>query len=183
MIFQSKLYREQIKHWMLIASLMLWALLASIFAIRSDSKVILIGIDESGTKIITDNNDRVLQNELKNFLKSFLLFYYEYDEKTFGSQMESASNLMSLELWEKAKPKLIEQKEKLSKIPVSQTPDIESIELIDSGKVEAILNLVIKVRLVEHKLKLKVNLAFSRAKRTEVNPWGIEVTEVSDVAL
>lgn len=183
MIIKSKLYREEIKHWLLVTSLILWAALASVFALKNESKTILIGIDENGSKIINDSNDRILQNELKNFLKSFLLTYYGYDEKSFSSQIESASNLMSLELWERAKPRLLEQKEKLSKFPLTQIPDIESIDMIEQGKIEAILNLSIKARLNEQKVKLKVRLSFTKGPRTELNPWGFEITEVSDVVL
>lgn len=183
MIFKSKLYREEVKHWLLIASLILWAGLASVYALKNESKTILIGIDENGSKIITDSNDRILQNELKNFLKSFLLTYYGYDEKSFSTQIELASNLMSLELWERAKPRLLEQKEKLTKFPLTQIPDIESIDMIEQGKIEAILNLSIKARLNEQKVKLKVRLSFMKAQRTELNPWGFEITEVSDVVL
>jgi len=183
MIFKSKLYREQIKHGLLIVSLFLWALTSTVFALKSESKILLIGIDENGSKIITDSNDRILQNELKNFLKSFLLTFYNYDDKSYSSQIESASNLMSLDLWEQEKSKLLEQKEKLIKFPLAQTPDIESIDLIDQGKIEAILNLTIKTRLNEQKVKLKVHLSFKKTIRTELNPWGFEITEVTDVVL
>lgn len=183
MIFKSKLYREEIKHWILIVSLILWALLASIFALKNNSKTILIGIDENGSKIITDTNERILQNELKNFLKTFLLTYYGYDEKSYSSQIESASNLMSLDLWDKSKAKLIEQKEKLQKVPLTQIPEIESIDQIEQGKIEAILNLNINARLNQQKVKLKVRISYSKASRTELNPWGFEVAEVSDVVL
>ena len=183
MIFKSKLYREEIKHWLVVISLFLWAVLASIFALRNNSKIILIGIDDYGSKIITDSNDRILQNELKNFLKSFLLTYYGYDEKSFSSQIESASNLMNFDLWERVKPKLLEQKEKLTKLPLLQVPDIESIDMIETGKIEAILNLSIKAKLNEQKVRLKVRLSFVKAPRTEMNPWGFEIVEVSDVVL
>lgn len=183
MIFKSKLYREEVKHWLLIGCLILWALLASIFALKNKEKTILIGIDENGSRIITDSNDRIMQSELKNFLKSFLLTYYGYDDKSFSVQIEAASNLMSLDLWERAKPRLLEQKEKLTKFPLTQIPEIESIDMIEQGKIEAILNLSIKARLNEQKVKLKVRLGFGKSQRTEINPWGFEITEVSDVVL
>lgn len=183
MIFKSKLYREEVKHWLLVIALFLWGLLASIFALKNNSKIIIIGIDENGSRIISESNDRILQNELKNFLQSFIRTYYSYDEKSFSTQMEIASNLMSLELWESSKPKLLELKEKLQKNPLGQIPEIESIDLIDQGKVEAVLIISIKAKLSEQKVKLKVRIGFIKSPRTETNPWGYEITEVSDVVL
>lgn len=183
LIFKSKLYRDEFKHWVLIFALTLWALIASVLAVRVESKTILIGIDEAGSRLITDSNDRILQNELKNFIKTFIETFYGYDERSFSSQMGHAADLMSVELWETQKPKLLEMKEKLTKLPLSQSPEIESLDLIDGNRVEGVLELIIKSRISEQKIKLKVNLSFDKAERTETNPWGYEITEVSDVVL
>lgn len=183
LIFKSKLYRDEFKHWALITGLFMWALLASYFALRNESKTLLIGIDESGSRIISESNDRILKNELKNFLKSFLDNYFNYDEKTFSTQIGLAADLMSKDLWEKQKTKLVELKEKLQKTPLTQTAEIESLDLIDSNKIEGILVLKIKSRINEQKVRLKVSLTFSKTPRTESNPWGYEISEVSDVVL
>lgn len=183
MFFKSKLLREEIKHWLLLLSLGVWALFATAFALKNNSKTILIGIDESGSRLITETNDRILQNELKNFVKYFVEQYYIYDEKTFADQMSIASDLMSPELWEAQKPKLLELKEKLQKLPLVQLAEIESLDKIDSDKVEGILNLLIKSKISEHKVKLKISLKIMKSLRTEQNPWGFEIMELSDVVL
>lgn len=183
MFLKSKLLREEIKQWLLIMSLSIWAIFATAFALKNNSKTILIGIDDSGSRLITETNDRILQNELRNFLKHFIEQYFIYDEKTFADQMSLASDLMSPELWEIQKPKLLEIKEKLQKLPLTQLADIESLDKIDDDKVEGILNLVIKSKLSDHKVKLKISLKILKIKRTEQNPWGFEIAELSDVVL
>ena len=183
LIFKSKLYRDEIKHWALMFVLLAWAILASYFALRNESKTILIGIDESGSRIISETSDRILKSELKNFLKSFLENYYNYDEKNYSAQMGFAADYMSKDLWENQKPKLIEIKSKLEKVPLSQTSEIESLDLIDQNKVEGILILKVKSKINEQIVKLKISLNFSKAPRTETNPWGYEIQEISDVML
>lgn len=183
MIFKSKLLREEIKHWLLVASLSLWALTATIYAISKSEKMILIGVDDVGTRIITDSKDRLLQSELKNFLKVFFETYYSYDEKNYLTQIGTATELMTNELWERNKDHLLEINEKLQKTPLAQSMEIESIDLIDQGKVEAILMLKIRSRIQEQKVRLKVNLEFKKNERSEKNPWGFQITEVSDAAI
>lgn len=183
LIFKSKLYQDEIRKWILIISLFAWASFATYFAFQNKEKLLLVGIDDSGARLITESNDRILRNELKAFLQSFVLDYYGYNESTFGDQVEKASNLMSQELWEIQKPKLLEIKEKLQKIPLSQIPDIEAIDLIESNKVEVVLKLRILSKISEKEVKIKVRLNIEKNTRTELNPWGYQITEVSDVVL
>lgn len=183
MFLKSQLLRNEIKHWLLIAALGIWAVFASFFAVKNNSQTILIGIDDSGSRLITETNDRILQNELKNFLKYFIEKFYIYDEKTFADQISDASDLMSHDLWETQKPKLLEIKEKLSKMPLAQLAEIENLDKVDSDRIEGTLGLTIKSKLSEHKVKIKVNLKINKAPRTEQNPWGYEITELSDVVL
>lgn len=183
MYLKSQLVRNEIKHWLLNLSLFFWAILASFFALKNNSKTILIGIDDSGSRLITETNDRILQSELKNFIKYFVENFYSYDEKSFGDQISSVSDVMSPELWESQKPKLLELKEKLEKMPLAQIVEIENLDKVDTNKIEGVLNLTIKSKLSEHKVKLKIVMQFNKSVRTEQNPWGFEITELSDVVL
>lgn len=183
MYLKSQIFRNEIKHWILIISLSVWALLASVFALKNNAKTILIGIDESGSRLITETNDRILQNELKNFIKYFVERYYIYDEKTYADQMSLASDLMAHDLWDMQKPKLLEIKEKIQKLPLVQLAEIESLDKVDNDKIEGVLNLMIKSKLSEHKVKLKITLKIGKSPRSEQNPWGFEITELSDVVL
>lgn len=183
MFLKSQLLRNEIKHWLLITVLGVWALFASFFALKNNSKTVLISIDDSGSRLITETNDRILQNELKNFIKFFIEKFYIYDEKTFADQISEGSDLMSSDLWETQKPKLLEIKEKLEKMPLVQVAEIENLDKIDNDRIEGILNLTIKSKLSEHKVKLKIILKVSKSPRTEQNPWGFQITELSDVVL
>lgn len=183
MIFKSKLYREEIKHWSLILMLFLWASVASYQAFKNKEELILISVSESQTRLITESFDPGLKNEFKNFLTEFLETYYTYDEKNFSSQMDKASNLMNLDFFELQKPKLLELQAKLQSQPLVQSAEIESIDQVEPNKIEAQVNLKVKSKLSEHNFKIKVRLALASSKRSKLNPWGFEVTEVSDDVL
>ncbi len=183
MIFKSKLYREEIKHWLVIVLSICFGIVGSIHSIQSAPQTLLIGIDESGVRLIKEGNDRLLQVELKQFLKYFLDQYYTYNSETFKDRLGFATELMSFDLWEREKPKLLEIQEKLNKAPLSQFSEIENIDLVEYGKIEALIRVKIKSRLNENELKLRVFIRYQNQMRNEKNPWNFEITELSDAVL
>lgn len=148
---KSKLYREELTYWCLIVILSIWGMTTTVFALRNTQKTILIGIDEAGARVISDSKDRLLQVELKQFLKYFLDQYYTYSAETFTERVGLATELMSADLWEREKAKLSEIKVKLEQMPLSQFSELESIDLVDQNKVEASLERNSKRILIEFK--------------------------------
>lgn len=182
MYFKSKLYREEIKHWALLLALTIWALLATATSLRQD-KTILIALDESGTRTITDAKDKFLALELKNFIHTFLTKYYNYNELTFSEQMQSATDLMDKALWETEKEKLLSIQTKLKLEPLTQSSIIQSIDQIGESTYEAILKTTISSRLNAKTVQIKTTLELKKSPRTENNPWGYEITELHDETL
>ena len=183
MILKSKLYREEIKHWGLIAALLSWALVATVFAVTNNQKTLIIGIDDAGSRLITDSKDRLLKSETKQFLKYFLDQYYTFNQETFNERIGVATELMSPDLWAKEKSKLLDLKDKLDKNPITQFSELENIDLVDQNKIEATLKIKIKSRMTEQNIKLKVTLDFKKQERSEQNPWNFQITELSDVVI
>ncbi len=117
---KSKLLRSEIKHWLLVTVLFLWSFTATYISLTEKEKIILIGMDEAGTRLITESSDRLLKSELKNFLTNFFGLYYSYDEKTYQEKMGEATDLMTDQLWDLNKEKLFEIHKKLEKTPLTQ---------------------------------------------------------------
>lgn len=182
-LFKSKLYREEIKHWIAIVALSLCTLISTVCALRNEPKTLVIGIDEAGSRIISDSKDRLIQIELKQFIKYFLDQYYTYNQNTFSERIGLATELMTKDLWEKEKDKLFDLKLKLDQTALSQFSELESIDLIDQNKIEAILKLKVKSRMSEQSLRLKVVIVFKKQERSETNPWNFSVAELSDATL
>lgn len=182
-ILKSKFIRSELKHWLLIVVLLLWAMTASVFASLNREKLVLIGVDDSGTRLIANQSDRLLKQELSHFVKQFLDLYYSYDEKTFLARAGNAADLFSEELWTAEKGKLLELNQKLQKTPLTQSFKIKSIDLVEPGKIEALLTIVVKTRLQEQTVGLKVLLSYKASERTDTNAFPYTITELSDVAL
>ncbi len=183
LIFKSKLYRDEIKHWALIVSLISTTILSSYFALKNQEKIILIGVTEGESRIISNSNDQILKFELRNFIKDFLKTYYTFDNQTYLSQMEMASDLMTKDLFEKEKPKILDLNQKLVTNSIDQRIEIESIDLLDDQNIEAKLTVKIQGKIDIKTVKLKVHIEFQKAPRSEQNPWGYEIVEVSDVVI
>ncbi|MDG0816485.1 VirB8/TrbF family protein [Bdellovibrio svalbardensis] len=183
LLYKSKLLRESILYWLSFIALLLWAVTATAWAVLKSDKTVLIGIDEAGTRIITTSSDRLVQSELKAFLKYFFEMYYSYNELNFNERMSLSTDLFSNDLWALQRDKIAQLGVNLKKTPLSQSAEIQSIDRIDNSKIEAILLLTIRSRMSEQKVRLKVILSYRRSERTEKNPWGYEVDELSDATL
>lgn len=183
LIFKSPLIKREIKHWLLIVSLTLWAVTATALALSREEKVILIGMDESGTRVIADSNDRLLKVELQKFVMHFIEHYYGYDEKTYREQVGRATEVFSEGLWEAKKTELFEIQENLKKTPLSQKVSVDSIELIEQGKIEVGLVLNVQSRLNTQQVHLSVSMEFMKMDRTEKNPWGYVITSLTEKVL
>ena len=181
MFFKSKLYRDEIKHWILTVVLIGWGTVSTYFALKNREKLILIGINDSGARLITESNDQMLQYELKSFLETFIKKYYSYSESTFSTQISEASDLMSESLWEQKKAKLLELQEKLKKSPLVQDIEILGIDKVDDSKIEATATVIVRSKLSEQKYNVRINLSYTKIKRSEANPWGYQIEEVTDV--
>lgn len=182
-LFKSKLYREEIKHWGLITVLLFWGILTTIYILRTENKPIVIAVQDGGTRLVTDSFDRVLQSEIRNFVTEFIHSYYSYNEETFSEQVGRASDLLSQSLWEQQKSKLFEIKQNLVKNPLSQKVEITNLELRENNAIEAGLTITVTSRLSEQKYKIKSKIQISKIPRSEANPWGYEITELKDETL
>ena len=179
-LLKSKLIRSELKHWLLVTVLLLWAVSATIFGLSKKDRVLLIGISEAGARIITDAGDGLLKVELQKFVLEFLDLYYVYDEKTYKDRAGKAADLFAESLWDEKKSEMLALNEKLQKTPLSQSMEVQSVDLLEEGKVEVLLKLHIKSRLNEPQVMLKLGLSYELNKRSEENPWGYQITGISE---
>lgn len=183
-LLKSKLYQQEISRIVLILALLIWAIMASFLALQNRKEIILIGLDQKGhAQLISDKDNHFAQEELKSFLQEFLESFFRYDENTFSQRISLATDLMSQELWTSQKDKLLQIAEQLKKEPLTQDFTVESMDMLDDSRVEAILRVTIKQRISEKSIRLRVNLGVKPKERTRTNPWGFEITELADVVL
>lgn len=182
-LFKSRLYREEILRWSLLVCLLGWAVTSTAWAWSKQEKTLLLGFDENGARVITDGRDVLLRDESLKFIKTFVSLYLNFDAANHKDQIGKAADLMSKDLWERSKEKLSEVNQKLKIEPLAQTAEIESIDLVGPDIFEVRLSVVIRQRLVENRVQLKMTLGIARRERTESNPWYYEVKELKDELL
>lgn len=183
LIFKSKLYREEILRLGLLFVLMTWGSVASVLALQNRKEVILIGLSETGPRVINNEQDQLIKSELKVFVKSFFDNYYSFDQESYLKRLSIATDMMSNDLWESQKSKIYDVYNKIKADPLSQTYQIESLDLLDENMVEAVLLIHIEQKLVKRTLRLKVSLKTDSKERDAKNPWQFQVGELSDVLL
>ena len=183
MIFESRLYREEFLRWSLVVALTLWGLTASLWAASKKRETLLIAISESGARVIPSSDDSALKSEATEFLKTFLGHYFNYSEATHREQIGKAADLMSADLWDRLKSKLLDVNERLKTQPLTQKSEIESIDRTGENAFESVLQVDVRSRMKESKARVKVSVEVRRRARTRENPWALEVVEIKDELL
>lgn len=184
LLLQSKLYQIELQRWALISCLLVWAIISTYFALRNQRETLLVGIEPSGfARLITDRDDRYIQEELKSFLKEYIARSYNYNEKSYSDQVGKAADLMSPDLWDSKRSELVNFAKRLEKETLSQTARIVSLDLLGEGQVEGLIDVEVIQKIRKQNFKLKIVMQFKPKQRTTRNPWGYEVTEFSDVSL
>lgn len=182
-LFKSRLYREELLRWSLIFCLLGWAVTSTAWAWSKEEKTLLLGFDENGARIITDSKDVLLRDESMKFIKTFVSLFLNYDAQNHKDQIGKAADLMSKELWDRSKDKLSEVNQKLKDQPLSQSAEIESIDLIGENLFEVRINVIVRQRLGENRAQVKMTIGLGKRERTETNPWFFEVKEMKDELL
>lgn len=182
-LLKSRLYREEILRWILIVVLALWATSATVWALSVKREIILIGLDETGARLITDKKDKLLEAEALAFIQAFAKHYLNYNESTFDTEMGLASDFLSADLWERKKADLVSLREKLKREPLTQNGEIESIDLTGELQYEVVTQVRIRRRLVEANVRLRLRLSLERRERSTSNQWAYEIKEMQDESL
>lgn len=183
-LYKSTLFRSELKHWLLLLSLLVWSLFATTVALTKSREVIVISLDSEGAaRTVSEKNDLIFKKELVSFIRYFLEQYYNYSDKDYLLKMNEATELMSEELWLYKKEDLQKTANDLKAVPLIQEARLLSIDLLESHNVEAELELSITTRLQTVKTKLKVELEISEKERSLKNPWGYQIKGLKDVVL
>lgn len=167
----------------LASGLFLWGVTATIYAVSKESKTLLIGIDENGTRIIENKEDPLFKTEVVAFIRHFTLLLYNFDSQTYIENVGSASDLMGADLWKELEASLKTKRDVVNERQISHSGVVEQIIKLDESSYEVVLRGFEQRQLkrVERLLKLQVSL--NRIHRTNINPWGIEVESLKEIPL
>lgn len=177
---KSALYREEILKWSLYFALIAWAITATAYAVSKRQEVILVGFDQNGARIISEEKDRLLQGEAVLFIQAFLQGYLNFDAGTFQSQMGKAADFFSEEVWQQEQPKLLKIGARLKTDPLSQSGEILAIDKVGGGTYEIQVLIRVNRRAQVTQAKASVVVELKKRVRTTSNPWLFEISRIEE---
>ena len=182
MEFAVYLVKKNVLKISLFAALFLWAVSASFVAMTKKNQVVLIGLDENGTRIISQKEDPLYRVEVKNFLLHFIESLYSFTPENFTENVGQAADLMSKNLWESKKSKLLGLSQKVSEQKIHHTTEVEKITKLEKNLFNIIFISKQKSKLKVWSRKISAKIQLSKTARTQENPWGMEVTSLEETS-
>lgn len=180
---RSRFIREEVLRASLVATLLCWAITATVVALMKTEKTILIGISDDASYVISQSNETLRRKEIVSFVRGFVSNYYEFSPNNHAEKISRAGDMMASSLWESKRADLQRINERLKTEPLVQTSKVLSIDLLDDETVEVLLQIHIAKRIESIATNLKVTLKVRGHERSESNPWPFEISEVSDAVL
>lgn len=175
-------YKSPISNIIILGLVIVIGLLSKNILDRED-KVLPIYVGENTTRIITEETDPILQKELVNFILSFVDNYYSFDSGNIEERMNLATDLMTEKWFRIQKDKIKTHTQKIAAREFSQKAKVLNITREDNGDFTVDLTVVGKNRLNNFSQKYKVTILIDKAKRTELNKWGLEVAFVKETRI
>jgi len=168
---------------MLLFLLLAWAATSSIWAYQNKPRIIFIGLDDSGTRIITEATDPILAKERVKFVREFLRGYYNYASTDYTQAMSQAGALMSDPLWREKELDFKHIADQMKQTPLTQEARLIDLRQVSEQEFEADLDIHIRSRLQERTVKYRVVLTIAPRKRNTENPYPLEVTGIHETEI
>lgn len=186
--YKIYLAKKHIKEWILVGVLIFALIVTAIYAFSKKSETLIIGIDQNGTRIVTEQEDPIFKTEAINFIRTFVSLSYNFDQETFADNAAKYSDLLSLKLWNEKKSDILRAAEEIKKEPLQFSTIITKIAKDkdkDSNEYYKVYTeQTITRRAKVDKLKYLVTLQIEKVeKRTKDNPYGFEVTFLEEKRL
>jgi hypothetical protein len=171
--FQSKVQWLQ---RLLLLALLTWAIGTTAALMHMRPEIVLIGIDQYGTRLIKDEHDRLLRIEKENFMKKYLTFMFNYKSETFEPRISSAGDMMSEALWSQKKADFQRIASNMKGVEIEQITTIDELRETTEDTFEADLSIKVKTKLHETVTKIRVELKLRETPRSATKPFPYEVT-------
>ena len=168
---------------LLIIVLFIWAVSNQLIISSHKPVVLPILVSESGTRIITTEEDPILKHEFINFVKDFTNNYYNYSHTDVLEKMKLASNLMSEEYFIKNKEKLSNAISNIERSQLEQKFEIEKLKKNENGSYTMYATVTQKNRLNQESKKFEVNLGVRSTARSEINKYGLEIYDIVETTI
>ena len=163
--------------WYLVVLLTIYSIGITIYAVTSKSELKIIAIDRFGTRLVTDENDKVLEQEKYEYIKYFIRIYTNYDSENFTQTIGHSTDLMSDEVWNKIESEYKNLKKHVGETKMLQVSEISKLEVDDknNNRFKAQVESTQTYRGIQRKIKGEIQITVKKKDRSEINPHGWEV--------
>ena len=168
--------------WLLILALAVYGVVMTIFAVRNIPEFKIVAIESTGTRLVTDSTDKVIERERQEFVKRFIRLYTNYDSESFSETIGHSTDWMSDASWSRIEKAFEEMKAQIIEYKMVQISEITKLEQSDTQPLEFTAEIHTRqiYRGTSKKLIGTLTVKLKTQKRTELNPWGWEVDELSE---
>lgn len=176
----SPYFQYHLMNWYLVFVLSVYSISITVFTIKSNKEVKIIAIDQFGTRLVTEKNDKIYQTEKYEFVKYFIRNYTNYDSENFSQTIGHSTDLMTDEVWNKIENEYKILKDRVKETKMIQISEITKLEEDDknSNQFKAEIISQQNYRGIQKKIKGEIQLILNLKKRTELNPYGWEVSSL-----
>lgn len=160
-----------------------FAIIESHYVRLKSEKALIIAIDNNGTRIVSRQDDPIFETEIIQFAKMFLGLIYNFEANTFIRNVGQASGYMSIKLWEGKANEILALSKSVKDQNIALKGTIQSISALSDNSYLAVVATQESTRMQSLEKKIEVSFELSRVQRSEINPWGIEVTRYEEKIL
>lgn len=168
--------------WILVGVLLLYSIAMTTIAMRNIPEFKIVAIEPTGTRLVTDSTDKVIEKERQEFVKRFIRLYTNYDSDSFGETIGHSTDWMSDSAWSRIEQSFKEMKSKIIEYKMVQITEITKLDQSDANPLEFSAEVHTRqiYRGTSKKLSGTLILKLKAQKRTDLNPWGWEVDELAE---
>ena len=163
--------------WLLVAILSIYSVGITIYAIKNQRELKIIAIDQFGTRLVTEQNDKIYEQEKYEFVKYFIRIYTNYDSENFTQTIGHSTDLMSDDVWSKIEAEYKSLKARVQETKMHQFSEIKRLEMDDKNPdvFKAQIESTQSYRGIQKKIKGEIQLTLIKKERSDLNPHGWEV--------
>lgn len=170
-------FQYNLSLWYLVILLSCYSVGVTIYAIANRHDIRIIAIDQFGTRFVTDQNDKIHEQEKHEFVKYFIRLYTNYDSENFTQTIGHSTDLMNDAVWNKIESEYKNLKERVAETKMIQVAEISKLEEDDKNPnlFKAEIESTQTYRGIQRKIKGEIHLTLNNTERSEINPHGWEV--------
>lgn len=173
-------FQYKLSLWYLVALLSIYSVSITVYALKNQKELKIIAIDQFGTRLVTEKNDKIYEQEKYEFVKYFIRIYTNYDSENFSQTIGHSTDLMSDEVWSKIENEYKSLKLRVLETKMQQISEIIKLEVDDKNNdiFKAQIESSQIYRGIKKNIIGEIHIKLNKKNRSDLNPHGWEVVSL-----